>query len=164
MNLPGAWKDDVASALSIATALSVAAGVTLPWRTVRDAISGALQARFLQLAEGSHEWPCDLPSAQQVRLTAKATPGEQGTGGSQGVADAPGKFLIARGQLEPAQVQELGDVVPKLLKARARTGVPLRFHVEVRLGDGKESPPDEVVRAVDAILRDVSKDLELRRP
>lgn len=164
MNLPGAWNDDVASALSIATALSVAAGVTLPWRTVRDAISGALQARFLQLAEGSHGWPCDLPSAQLVRLTAKAAPGVQGVGGLQGVADAPSKFLIARAQLEPAQVQELGEVVPKLLEVRASTGVPLRFHVEVRLGDGKDSPPDDVAMAVDAILRDVSGDLELRHP
>ncbi|MBM4084628.1 MAG: ATP-binding protein, partial [Planctomycetes bacterium] len=52
-NLPGAWKDDEASGLSIATALSVKVGKTLPWKTVRDVVSGALQARFLELAEGS---------------------------------------------------------------------------------------------------------------
>ena len=35
-NLPNAWKDGNASGLSIATALSVKAGKTLPWKTVRD--------------------------------------------------------------------------------------------------------------------------------
>jgi hypothetical protein len=41
-NLPAAWQDGSASALAIATSLSHATGATLPWKTVRDAISGAL--------------------------------------------------------------------------------------------------------------------------
>jgi hypothetical protein len=44
-NLPSPWKGGAASGLSIATALSVRVGKTLPWKTVRDSINAALQAR-----------------------------------------------------------------------------------------------------------------------
>jgi hypothetical protein len=60
-NLPSPWKGGVASGLSIATALSVKVGKTLPWKTVRHSISAALQARFLEVAEASQAWPCDPP-------------------------------------------------------------------------------------------------------
>jgi hypothetical protein len=52
-NLPDAWKDDTATALSVAAALSNAKGVTLPWKTVRDVVNASLQARFTELAEDS---------------------------------------------------------------------------------------------------------------
>jgi hypothetical protein len=67
-NLPGAWTDGQTTALAIATALSQEAAATLPWKTVRDAISGAIQARFLTLDTDSGTWPCDLVGANTVKL------------------------------------------------------------------------------------------------
>lgn len=80
-NLPEAWKDDVSSGLSIATALSVKGGKTLPWKTVRDVITSALHARFLELTKDSQAWPCDFPSAQFVRLKLAAGPSGKFAGG-----------------------------------------------------------------------------------
>lgn len=73
-NLPEAWKDDVSSGLSIATVLSVKGGKILPWKTVRDVITSALHARFLELTKDSQTWPCDFPSAEFVRLKMAAGP------------------------------------------------------------------------------------------
>ncbi|NLT78120.1 MAG: hypothetical protein GXX98_16495, partial [Planctomycetes bacterium] len=52
-NLPTAWQDGATTALAIATALSQQAGYTLPWKTVRDVIGGAISARFVALADDS---------------------------------------------------------------------------------------------------------------
>lgn len=79
-NLPDAWRDEAATALSIATALTQKTGQILPWKIVRDAISGALQARFIGLADGSAPWPCDFAAAQAVKLQAAGG----GTGGDSG--------------------------------------------------------------------------------
>jgi hypothetical protein len=65
-NLPDAWKDGTASALSIATSLSMRTGKTLPWKTIRDVLNAALQSRFLALTDDSGSWPCEFPSAQFV--------------------------------------------------------------------------------------------------
>src|SRR5690606_32968046 len=59
-NLPAAWQNGATTAMAIATTLSQQAGRTLPWKTVRDVITGALSARFIALAEDSAAWPCEL--------------------------------------------------------------------------------------------------------
>jgi hypothetical protein len=161
-NLPNAWKDGVASALSIASALSVKIGKTLPWKTVRDVVSAALQARFLALAEGSQPWPCDFPSAQFARF-AVATGADRVEIGGRGVSDVvPGTILMAATELQPAQVQDLGDIVPKLLEIKAKAGIPIRFHARIEVGDGKTRPAEEVANQLNALLKRVDEDLELR--
>ena len=67
-NLPAAWRDGGTTALAIAAALSQLAGCTLPWKTVRDAIGGALHAQFIALTADSAAWPCELPAAQAVKI------------------------------------------------------------------------------------------------
>jgi hypothetical protein len=153
-NLPGAWKEGLASALSITTSLSMQAGKTLPWKTIRDVIGGALQARFLELGEGSQAWPCDFPSARFVllRLPESAPPP---------TTPLPKGVLAAEADLEPAQVQDLGDIVPQLLEIKAKANVPIRFHLRVEMGDGKTSPPKEAVDEVNALLKDVDERLRL---
>jgi hypothetical protein len=154
-NLPSAWRSEAASALSIATALSVNVGKTLPWKTVRDAISGALQARFLELTPDSHEWPCDFPSSKFVTLRVpESLPPELPP-----IAEG---FLVAEADLEPAQIQDLGDIVPKLLEIKARTNSPLRFHVRIEMGDAETQPPDDAVKDVNALLKDVKESWQLR--
>jgi hypothetical protein len=155
-NLPGAWKNGVASALSIATALSVKSGKTLPWKTVRDAVSGAVQARFLELTPDSHEWPCDFASAKFVTLRVpESLPPPPPPPPRKGV-------LFAEADLEPSQVQDLGDIVPKLLEIKARANAPIRFHVRIELGDGKTQPPEEVGKEANALLKGVKEEFELR--
>lgn len=162
-NLADAWKKGAASGLSVATALSVKTGKTLPWKTVRDAISSALQARFLELGPDSQPWPCDLASAQFVKLKvsagAKAGAGEPlpGTGGG-----GPSQVLAAAAELASDEIQELGDVMHKLLTVSTKQNVPLRFHVRIELGDGKVPPTEETAKQINTLLKSVSKDLELR--
>ncbi len=160
-NLPAAWQNDEATALAIATALSQKAGKVLPWKTVRDAISGSLQARFVELADGSARWPCEFHAAQSVRLklcpSGGGAPGTAGTG-----AGAPPKVLAASAYLEPAQIQDLGDKMDKLLKIKARYKVPIKFHLRVELGDGQNVPPKEVAAEVTQVLAEVADELTLR--
>src|SRR5574341_1087083 len=161
-NLPNAWKESVASALSIATALSVKAGKTLPWKTVRDAVSAALQARFLELAQDSQAWPCEFPSAQFSKF-AVATGGTAVGPGIRGVADVgPGMVLVASAELSPSQVQDLGDIVPKLLEVKTKAGTLIRFHIRIEVGDGKARPAEQVAREINALLQRISESLDLR--
>jgi hypothetical protein len=161
-NLPSAWREGVALALSIATALSMKMGKTLPWKTVRDVVSGALQARFLEVAEGSQAWPCDFPSAQFAKFKVATGADQVGTGG-RGVVDVgPGMILVAAGELGPAQVQDLGDIVPKLLEVKAKASTLIRFHIRIEVGDGKTRPAEEVAKEINALLKRVKEGLELR--
>ncbi len=157
-NLPEAWKEGQSSGLSIATSLSFKQGKTLPWKTVQDAITGALHARFIGLAEGSRDWPCDFPSAAAVRFRVEAG------GGVRGPRDEGGttaKVFRGRAELDAAQIQELGDKVPALMAIRNRRGVPIHVHVQIEMGDGKAVPPKEAVQEANALLGEVKDELQL---
>lgn len=162
-NLAAAWKDKTASGLSIATCLSAKLGKNLPWKTVKDVIASALQARFIEILPESQPWPCDLASAQFVKFKVAAGtgtgvgPGEPG-GGTRGET----KVLAASAELEPAQVQELGDIMPKLLTIKTKMNVPIKFHVRIELGDGKNLPPAEATKQANTLLKNVKEGLELR--
>jgi hypothetical protein len=162
-NLKDAWKDGVASALSIATALSVKAGKTLPWKTVREVVGGALQARFLELDSGSREWPCDLPSAQFVKLKVAKAGSKASGGGTGGVGGGSGtRMVVASSALEPAQVQDLGDIVPKLLEIKTKYNTPIRFHVRIEMGDGKAVPSADVIQRANALLKGIKDSMQLQ--
>src|SRR5258708_17249134 len=83
--LPTAWPADETTALAVASALSHKVGKVLPWKTVRDVITGSLQARFTELVEGSGKWPCEFHEAQSIQLKVAASgggpPGGDGPGG-----------------------------------------------------------------------------------
>lgn len=162
-NLPDAWKGGMASGLSVATGLSVKAGKTLPWKTVRDVIAGALQARFLELDVGSQGWPCDFPSAQFVKLkvaTNSIGSGQSGsTGGSGGVLP---KVLVANTELDPSQIQDLGDIMPKLLEIKNKYNTPIRFQVRIEIGDGKILPLTDTIQKTNSLLKSVKEGFELR--
>ena len=144
-NLPDAWTDGTATALSVATALSNAKGVTLPWKTVRDVINASLQARFTELAEDSGQWPCEFPAAPTVKLKVSEA------GGKGGGEDQP-NVRVGEAQLEPVEIQDLGDAVAKLWEIKARSNVPIVINVRIEVGDGKEMPPEEVVSEINELL------------
>src|SRR5258708_31294214 len=99
--LPTAWPNDETTALAVATALSQKAGKVLPWKTVRDTITGSLQARFTELVDGSIKWPCEYHAAQSIRLKVAASSGaETGTDFDMG-AGAPKKKLVGVATFAP---------------------------------------------------------------
>ncbi len=157
-NLPAAWKDDEATALAVATGLSQKAGKVLPWKTVRDVITGSLQARFTELVDGSVKWPCEYHAAQTIRLKV-ATSGGAGTGGTgfDPGAGGPKKKLVGVAPFEPAEIQDLGDVVPKLLELKAKSKVPIQFQVRIELGDGTDLPPASLAEQLNKILATVKE-------
>ena len=170
-NLPGAWSDGQTTALAIATALSQQAGVTLPWKTVRDAIRGAIQARFLTLAADSGPWPGDLAAAQTVKLQV-ATAGVS-TGAVAGVAAgsvasgwtdvvAESKRLVAETELEPSGIQDLADLMPELLDLKNKWNTPLSFRIRIEFGDEKESPSLEATGKMNELLEGLKDGFSLR--
>jgi hypothetical protein len=155
-NLPSAWHDDMTTALAISVALSQQAGDTLPWKTVKDAISGALQARFVALAEGSASWPCEFPSAKDVPLVVVPS------GGQHEPPEPPQPLVrVAEADFEPNQVQDLGDMVPAILKATAKAGVPIAFHIRLTLGDGVTRPSDEAVAEINEALEESNEEFRV---
>jgi hypothetical protein len=155
-NLPTAWQDDETTALAVATALSQKVGKVLPWKTVRDVITGSLQARFTELVDGSAKWPCEFHAAQSIRLKVAVSggAGAGGTGFDTGTG-GPKKKLVGVAPFEPAEIQDLGDVVPKLLELKAKSKVPIQFQVRIEVGDGTDLPPASLAEQVNKILASV---------
>ena len=66
--LPEAWDDDQVTLQTIADALAVRHGYTLPWTLLSEGVNEALQLRlFERVTEGS-PWPCSPAAADQVRF------------------------------------------------------------------------------------------------
>jgi hypothetical protein len=146
-NLPAAWKNGETNALALLKALSAKAGEPLPWPNVRDAITAALSARFLVLEPVHTKWPCGVEAAGAVRLVAAETI----------IVDPPWEdeptCAVAEKELTSSEVQDFGDLVPKLLEVKNNTGAQLRFWVKLEASDGKGAPPSaEVVEKLNGVL------------
>jgi hypothetical protein len=163
-NLPAAWSDGQATALSVATNLSLKVGQTLPWKTVSDVITGAINARFVELDGTSGDWPCEYPGAQSVKLKM-GTYGPAGPpGGGAGPAGGQRKpgCLYASAELGPAEIQDLGDSIPALLDLKTQLGTPFKFQVQFELGDGEQKPSVEAASEFGKLLREVKDAFELQ--
>jgi hypothetical protein len=158
-NLPHAWTDGSATGLSISTALSVKAGRTLPWKTVRDVTTAAINARFIELTQGSQPWPNDLSAAQFVKF--KAVTGARERDRRERDERVSG-ILQATAELSSSQIQDLGDVVDKLTQIKAKTNTPIKFFVRIEVGDGQAKTSDQVKKDINAILKGVKDNLEVR--
>jgi hypothetical protein len=155
-NLPEAWSDKTATALAISVALSKKMGKTLPWANVCEAIDGAFRARLLERTLDSGAWPCDYVGAQIVKLRL---PSEQPPPPiPPSPLPMPG-VLVAEAELRPHQIQDLADVIGNLVQAAV--GHDLKFRLRVELGSGTPLP-NEVVEKVDAILKGIASEIELR--
>ncbi len=163
-NLPDAWQDGTATALAISAALSQKLRLELPWKSIKDVVTAALNARFTELEATSAPWPCDYPGAASVRIRVTT-----GIGGRI-PAEVPGGFgaplsgpraLVASAELEPSEFQDLSDLLPPLLEIKARAGVPLRLRVQIELGDGAEPPPEDAVTQVNDLLSKLKDDFRL---
>ena len=160
--LPAAWRNEETTALSIATALSQLAGMTLPWRTVRDVIDGALRTRFIVLSDDSESWPCDYPAAGTIKIGMPSKDvGVRGIGDGVGVpghfvADEPVKhgIRVAKGDFEASQMQDLADAIPDLVDFKAKNNITMKFIVRLEIGSGSTPPSDELVAEINKMLKD----------
>lgn len=156
-NLPNAWSNNQTTALAIATALSQQYGRTLPWKTVRDVVDASLSARFTELDPTSGNWPCDFPYAQTIKLKLASSTGMSVYPSTAGLSsDVRDSFMMhAEAELEPNEIQDLGDVIPQLLAIKSKTGCPLAFTVRIKVGDGKQAPDDASVAEINQLLENI---------
>ena len=155
--LAEAWKDNHTTALSIATVLSNKYKATLPWKVVEAVIDAAIRARFIQLAVDSASWPCDYSGAKQVKLVFEGV--GKGTGAAGGEQEkAEGN--IATVELEPNQVQDLGDIIPALLEFKTKHDADVKFTVSLRLNISKEKISPDVIKQLNNLLAGVDKNLK----
>jgi hypothetical protein len=160
-NLPDAWSDGTATALSIATALSQKFGQTMPWKTVKDVITASMNARFAELDPTSGGWPCDYPAAQSIKLKIASGPSGRPDGRSTGPA-TPSTCFVAHAELEPSEIQDLAEIIPNLLELKAKFTIPLTFRVQLELGDGKERPSEEAAQEINKLLKGLKDGFELQ--
>ncbi|MBN2055102.1 ATP-binding protein [bacterium] len=159
-NLPDAWRDGRATALSVATALSQQAGVILPWKTVKDVIGSAVNARFIELDPLSGEWPCEYPSAQSIRLQVTL---HERAPGPDPYSPETSPINAAEADLEAGEVQDLADAIPELLAIKSRSGISLAFRVRIAVGDEDQVPDEETVTEINEVLKEVKPGFEVRR-
>ena len=145
--LPGAWRDGRTNGIALTQALSRRRGTVLPWGLVRDGIAASAASRWLSLSDGSRPVDCGYEESGGLLLER---PGGDDT--KPYVVTPP---TAAGAVLQGGQIQDLADLLPRLLSASA--GADLRFHVRVVL-DGDLPGGDR--SAVDKLLSEVSKDLK----
>ena len=51
--------------------------------------------------------------------------------------------------------------MPQVLDVKARANVPVKFHVRIEVGDGRETPSQETADKINAALKDVRDGLRL---
>jgi len=158
-SLPNAWQGETTTALAISTSLSQKAGLTIPWRRVRDAIDGAYRARYLETTLDSGSWPCEYPGAQTVRLrvSSKDTTPVPVVPLPLPVQPPKPSVRVAEADLRPNEIQDLADVIGELTAAAA--GNDLKFHLRIELG-GEIPPQNEIPEKLNKILKDVSDNLK----
>jgi len=162
--LPDAWADETATAWTIADVLSARVGKPLPWATVRDAIDGAIRARYLETVNGM-ALPSDATGAQAVTLRvpqAQPKPEQKPINQVNETlapfdVTKPGK-LVAHAELRPMQLAELGEESGAILTAA--DGLDVTFRVTIEL-NGPSQVSSDVVARINEVLQLISADLQL---
>jgi hypothetical protein len=149
--LPEVWSGQTATAIAISVALSNKTGNNLPWATVREAISGAIRARVIEVALDSGPWPCDFAAAQNAKFrlpTAPLPPGD---------FKLTPDMLFADAELRPSEIQDLAENIAEIRKAAGET--ELKFRIRLELGSRGKSAAPEIVGKLNALLGNISKTL-----
>jgi hypothetical protein len=153
-NLPEAWSEGATTARALSEALSRRAGNPLPWATIRNGITAAIQARMLESTARDMYWPCDYSQAGAVALRV---PEARPPGPDVGWIKDEKRALVARALLRSNQIQDLGEAIPALTKAAV--GHDLAFEVAVSL-DGE--PPEELAERVNKLLGEIDGEFVLQ--
>lgn len=153
-SLPDAWQEETTTALTISAALSKKIGQTLPWRRVREAIDGAIRARYLVTAVDSAAWPCEYPGAQYVRLRVP----KEAPPPPPPPPPPPLGVLVAEAELRPNEIQDLADVIGDVMSLVA--GRDIKFNVRIELD--AEGMDKEVLEKIKDILKGVTGGFRLQ--
>jgi hypothetical protein len=180
-NLPEAWNGHrETTARAIADALSTKAGRVLPWLLVRDALTAAFNARFL---ERYGSWPCDYAGSRMVTVAQRTdqappkapqplprpnpaddestVPMPPSAGGQTHAPSPATSTLTAQATLSVSQIQDLEEQIVTLTKACvAYFGVNPTFSVRIEV-QPKVPVTREQVERVNEILGEVSGELKL---
>ena len=72
------------------------------------------------------------------------------------------KALYADAELEPSDIQDLGDIIPQLREIKNKSGSPLVFRVQIEFGDGETPPTPESIAAINTLLEDLKEGFSLQ--
>lgn len=144
--LPDAWSNGKASVHSIEQAIAADRGVvSLPWKLVEAAISGAVNSGFIRIVPGGTAWPCQPHEAAAVAIrTPEVTKTKSGTkpdGFSDNQTPWPKpKTAFREAVLDSSQLTELVEGMGDVLAASGT--LTLRFRVAVEFADGEVASPE----------------------
>jgi len=170
--LPEAWNTPVTTAYAIAVSLSASRGIVLPWCIVRETISRAFNARWLERTLDSAPWPCDYAGARAVKIRQwqdePLSPPPDQRKDREGrepqvpaVQEPPGlQGVSAEAVLAMEEMQDLNDQLVALKKATV--GMKLTYRVRIELEGGPARPlSEETTARVNELLAEVSEQLRL---
>jgi Protein of unknown function (DUF499) len=155
-SVPEAWKNGQTTALALSVALSTKTGHPVPWTVLRRAIDDSIKARWIELAASSSLWPCEMAAASTVTLRPPAASGGKADSASGAYGPKSKGIYTSSAVLQPNELQDLVDVLDDIVKAAV--GVPLRFQLQISLGDGDDIGSAKV-EEVNKLLEAVSPDL-----
>ena len=160
-NLPDAWISGTATALAITDAAHpVKAGKPLPWETIRTAIDGDCQGRYLERTEDSGPWPCDYSGAAKVLLKPRSTsPASEVPAPAATPPPPPPGVLVASAYLKPGEIQDFADQIGEV--GNTAVGYDLKVLVRIEVGSERERPPEDVVTKLKKMLTSISPSLKL---
>jgi hypothetical protein len=158
-SVPEAWKDGQTTALALSVALSTKTGHPVPWTVLRRAIDDSIKARWIELAARSGPWPCEMAAASTVTLIQPAASGSTAGPAAGAYSPKPKGVYTSSAVLQPNELQDLVDVLDDIVKAAV--GVPLRFQLQISLGDGEDIVSAKV-EEVNKLLEAVSPDLRVQ--
>ena len=95
---------------------------------------------------------------------APAGPGGGTGGGGMGGGEKTGlpKVLVAQAELEPAEIQNLGDIMPQFLDVKAKSKQPISFHIRIEIGNGIDLPSAEITKTINGLLAEVKDGFQVQ--
>ena len=153
--LPDAWSVGKASVHSIEQAIAAQRGVvSLPWKLVEAAITGAMNSGFIRVIPGGAAWPCQPHEAAAVQVGLPETPTAKGETKqkefSENQAPAPKpKTAFREAVLDSSQLTELVEGMGDVLAAAGN--LTLRFRVAVEFAEGEVATGDVAAKLAAAL-------------
>ncbi|MDR0827625.1 MAG: DUF499 domain-containing protein [Desulfovibrio sp.] len=156
-----AWQNDAATVEAVAAALSQKAGMTLPWKTVKDAVDAALRLRFVSIDPLSPTWPCSPAEASKVRLLQKQEPlGLAEPPAPYGSSQLPPTMRTFRSTISLNQLQDAGDIVPELLRIQQTWNTQVTVDISFTVGKEDAAATEDAIQAMKAVLKKISKSFD----
>jgi hypothetical protein len=154
-SLPDAWTDSKASVHSIKQAVATERNVvSLPWKLVEAAITGAMNSGFIRVLPGGVAWPCQPHEAAAVQIALPEAPKAKGGSKQQEFSEdqAPSpkpKAAFREAVLDSSQLTELVEGMGDVLAAAGN--LTLRFRVVVEFAEGEVATPDVAAKLAAAL-------------